>query len=253
MESQAYIQKLLQEKLSEMQTKNPSYSIRAFSQKMGVSHSAVSEILNGKRAISAKMARRLSTQLMLDPSEQAKLLTHFNKSAIKESKKALELAADNYHIISDWHHFAILSYLEIRGSKKDIDGISSYFKLSKKKTEAAVNRLLRLGMLKKIKDNYRATGKSYNSPDGTANASLKKNHTQNAELAKASIQKDPVDLRDFNSITMAINPKKIPEAKIKIREFRDSLCELLESGSKKEVYKFCMQLIPLKNKGDEYV
>ena len=59
-------------------------------------------------------------------------------------------------------------------------------------------------------------------------------------LAKAIDALEYIDpkLRDQSSITMAIDPSKLPEAKQKILEFRRSLMEFLEASNEKtEVYR----------------
>ena len=65
------------------------------------------------------------------------------------------------------------------------------------------------------------------------------------ELAQKSLTTDPVQERDFTSITMAINSKKLAEAKVLIRKFQDELSGLLEDSTPDQVYRLCVQLFPL--------
>ena len=58
-----------------------------------------------------------------------------------------------------------------------------------------------------------------------------------------------MELRDFTSMTMAIDPEKLTEAKKKIREFRRGLSEFLEAGKKEEVYRLNIQLVPVTKRG----
>ena len=77
------------------------------------------------------------------------------------------------------------------------------------------------------------------------NTSIKKRHSETLEAAKESLFTDDVMLRDMSSATIAIDPKKIPQAKKMIREFQDRLCEFLEAGNNKsEVYEVSMQIFP---------
>lgn len=48
---------------------NQKYSKRAFAKRMGISHSALIEIMNGKRQVSRKMALRLCQHLSLKPKQ----------------------------------------------------------------------------------------------------------------------------------------------------------------------------------------
>ena len=61
-----------------------------------------------------------------------------------------------------------------------------------------------------------------------------------------SLENDPIHTRSMTSMTMAIDPKKIKQAKELIDEFEINLSEFLEHGKKKEVYQLCISLFPLK-------
>ena len=55
-------------------------------------------------------------------------------------------------------------------------------------------------------------------------------------------------------MTLAIDPEKIPEAKLIIREFRKKMGSLLNSGTKREVYQLGIQFYPVtkvQNQGEE--
>ena len=110
----------------------------------------------------------------------------------------------------------------------------------------AVERLLEIGLLKKegakvVKANGFVTTAD---PETTAPA-LKRRQNQILQKSMESLENDSIDIRNHSSITMAIDPAKIPEAKKRIREFGRSLCEYLESGARKEVYEFSLNLFPL--------
>src|SRR6185312_7812876 len=66
--------------LARARLKNPRYSLRAFSKKLGCSASALSEFLNGRRRFSVKVAERIVDRLNLDPQDRFELLSRFNAS-----------------------------------------------------------------------------------------------------------------------------------------------------------------------------
>ncbi len=249
---QKEIQKLLSERLTEGRLRNSAYSIRALAQKLGISASALSEILNGKRRVSNKLAKRFANKLCLSPEETDRLLGLFPKKRgydtvkTEKSREMLQLNMDHFKIISDWYHFAILSLSETADFRTDPAWIAGRLNIKAKEAAAALERLERLEMLERNeKGELVPTGVAYTTSDDIANLSLRKSHAQNLELARTSLEKDPVEERDFTAMTMAIDPEKLPEAKKMIREFRNKLCTFLESGTKKEVYKLCIQTIPL--------
>jgi uncharacterized protein (TIGR02147 family) len=118
--------------------------------------------------------------------------------------------------------------------------------ISVSEVKDALERLTRLGLIHVNDRGDLVRGKAkFRTTDDVVNLSLRQAHSDNLELARNSLARDSVDQRDFTAATMAIDPKKLPEAKERIRKFQDDLAELLESGSQTEVYKICIQLFPL--------
>ncbi len=195
------------------------------------------------------MAEKLADRMLLDPKTKQGILDNFNNNDKRISREALQIATDAYHLISEWYHFAIQSYLEIRSNKSETSQIANYFSLKPHLVSQALERLARQGLIIHKNGKYYVTGDQVNSPDGEVNISLKRAHHRNLDLAKDSLMEDDIDSRDFTSMTMAVDPAKLPQAKKMIREFRDELCEFLESGKKQSVYKVCFQLFPLEGKG----
>lgn len=239
-----YLQKLLQESFSKGRIKNPSYSVRAFAKKLGLSHSAVSEIMNGKRRVGVKVARRLADSLLIEPEDQEKLFVE-DKLPNQASKTYFTLQADQYKVVADWSHFAILSLAETKGFKFNTNWIAKRLSLSPQDIEAALQRLSRLGMIEITGGKLKLTGKAFSSPDGIPSSAVRSTHHTLLELAQNSLERDSIDKRDFTAITMAIDPAKLSEARDRIRKFRDELCRDLESGTQKEVYSLNFQLFPL--------
>ena len=75
---QEIIHEVIQQ-FSQIKGKNPNYSLRAYSKKLDIPHSALSEILNGKRKLTKKMATRILINLKLVSSEQERILKFLNE------------------------------------------------------------------------------------------------------------------------------------------------------------------------------
>jgi hypothetical protein len=69
-------------------------------------------------------------------------------------------------------------------------------------------------------------------------------HLETLDQGKEKLELD-VELRDFSSIMLAIDPEKLPEAKTIIREFRQKMASLLKHGHRSEVYQLAIQFYPL--------
>jgi uncharacterized protein (TIGR02147 family) len=77
---------------------------------------------------------------------------------------------------------------------------------------------------------------------------LKRSHRESILQAAEALDSIPTAERDITSMTMAIDPRKLPLAKTLIREFRFRLAELLETGNRTEVYNLNVQLVPVTKK-----
>ena len=233
------IEKLSNE-LMKSRSRNPAYSLRAFSKRIGIQPSALSEFLNGKRQITKKMGEKILLGLGINSVEVSSII---NSTLICEEEK---LSIDFFKTISEWQYFAILSLAEISDFEASPEWISSRLNITIKDAKVAIDRLIRLEMLLKDSNgDYIASGIQYKTPTDILNSSLKNHTIQTMDLAKESLMNDPIEVRDFSTTTMAIDPSKIDEAKSMIQAFRRKISKKLESGNKKEVYKIAIQLFPL--------
>ncbi|MGE3609569.1 MAG: DUF4423 domain-containing protein [Bacteriovoracaceae bacterium] len=256
MNEQIKIQKTLHRALAEIQTKNPSYSVRAFSKKLGLTSGTVSLVMLGKRKVSQKLAQQIADKLMLDPQERSEILGEFSKknAQTKVSEDFLKITADQFSVTSEWYHFAILNLIKTKDFKSDVNWIAERLALTPKKVEGAIERLKRVGLLTVDEQGefYRSKNK-FRTDDDIADISLRKSHHETLDLAHESLDRDPVTQRDFTWTTFAFDVENMQEAKVLIRKCQDDILALnAESQNKTEVYRLAVQLFPLtKLNGDK--
>lgn len=252
MQAQLEIQQMLRNQFEERRSRNNKFSLRSFAKKLDMSPSAVSEILNGKRDVSLKMAEKIAFRLNLNPQESQSILGHFQKvkgPKVKNTlfgRQTIQLQIDQYNTMSEWHHFAILSLIETKGFQHEPKWIAARLGITTKKATDALDRLVRLELIKQTKDKkYKKTGKHFSTTTDISSQSLRKTHHQNLELAHDKLDSVELLKRDFTAMTMAVDMKKLPQAKEMIKQFRRELCDFLETDEQTEVYKICIQLFPL--------
>ncbi|MCO5142014.1 MAG: TIGR02147 family protein [Oligoflexia bacterium] len=252
MRTQPELAKILLSELKIRRQKNTSYSLRAFAAWLELSPSSLSEIIAGKRQVSPKMARKLSERLKLPSEKTHKIIKSIGKRSWlpkKSNQSYIQLKKDQFELITSWVHFAILSLLKVDSPEKSIKWMSEKLSISETLAREATQRLIRLHLIAETRPNYfERTSNPISSSDGTLDLAIQKSHQETCDIARDSVTSFPVDERDFTSITMAIDPKKIPEAKQMIRAFRDRLSSVLEDGEVKDVYRLSIQLFPLRGK-----
>ncbi len=238
--------------LAEKVKKNPRYSLRAFSKTVGLSPSFLSRVLSGQRTLSLKAALKLANALDLNPMERKALLEKslgdIPKLQDKVSDDYHEITKDTFAVISQWHHFAIAQLLNIKGFKEDNKWIARELGIAPLEVKFAIDRLLRLGMLKRDENGKLLRSHENLSVKSEMSPAIRIFQRQILEKAIESLSVDPIKERDITSITMAIDEKNIPKAKLEIEKFRKRLSTLLEKGKKTRVYNLGIHLIPLSRK-----
>ncbi len=129
---------------------NPLYSQNAFARDLGVSRTALSQFLSEKRNLSTVNLKRVAQALYL-PETQV-------KQAGGESGPipgATQLNIDQFALISEWYHFAILNLIEIQNIKSARD-ITKCFEIKPDEAKQALDRLLKMKLIKKVKGNLKS-------------------------------------------------------------------------------------------------
>lgn len=251
--SSALVLEVLRFELSTRVEKNPLFSLRAFAKFLGVSHSLLSLVMNGQRAPTKNFVERLADRLCLNPDERQTLLYSLKKSKTptntskSASLKFNKISLDQFALLSEWQHYAILSLLEIPDTALTPEFIAKRLNIPEVLTRVSLQRLFERDLIEKDP----ATGRWRQSTapivveNTESTAHTRKFQRQLLEKALESLDNDPMPLRDLSSTTFAMDPKHVGYALKRIREFRRELTkELEEFGQPQEVYNLCVQLFP---------
>jgi uncharacterized protein (TIGR02147 family) len=261
MNEQTALQVKLRNTFREMKLKNNMYSLRAFAQKLGVSPSAISEIINGKRVVSRKLAQKILLNMGCEASEQEKILKLFPRTPSTNNNMTpqgisdyVTLDADHFQLISKWYHFAILSLIETKGFKADPLWVAKRLGIKVLEAENALERFVRLGLIawsRKSKTVKLLSQKQLSSSDELVSDAVKQAHHEDLLMASRKLESEAIEDRDFTSLTIAIDKSKLSDAKKMIREFQDRLAAFLETGTRTEVYKLNFYVFPLSQPVDK--
>jgi uncharacterized protein (TIGR02147 family) len=254
-----FVLELLRYEFTKRVQKNPRYSQRSFAKYIGVSHTLLSLILNGHREPSSALLEKLSERLNYSPEKaallRATLEARKRKSTLESSNPSKnqkvpvipdQLSLDQFAMISEWQHYAILSLLEVKDTEFTPKFISQRLGISETLAKVSMQRLISMDIVGKD-----ATGKwrQRNGPiivnNTRSTESTRKFQRQLMGKAVESLLNDPIEIRDLSSTTFAMHPKHTAFALQRIREFRRQLTQELEAfGDPEEVYNLSVQLFP---------
>lgn len=240
---------------------NSRYSLRAFSKSLGVDIGVISRTLSGKRGLSVRLADRIAQKLelsagerrtFLDSAGQAKLhrdLSRIPHSPALEEECFYRVANDEFRVIADWYHYAILEMTFVSPRGLTATQIARGLGISAAEARAAVDRLLSVGLLHR--EGRRLTKTKANITTGDKSVSsvaLRRHQRQMLQHALVSLDRDPIEDRNSTSMTMAIDPAKLMTARVRIEKFTEELCRHLEGPKRKRVYQLQVSLFPLQRK-----
>jgi uncharacterized protein (TIGR02147 family) len=241
----------LQSELTRRCKKNARYSLRAFAELLKMDASSVSQILSGKRKPSSKLVDKICSRLGANPLQKDFYIKQASKkkSLIKAEALNFEIISlDAFAVISEWYHYAILVLVDTEGFKSDPAAIARSLGITVPEAQIALERLVRLGLLKVHNGVHkRVSGFVTNFEPGMTSQALKSLQKQVISMALEAVDNVPQEDKDITSITMAIDPTKLPEARKRIARFRRELCAFLEDGKRTRVYHLGLQLYPVSN------
>lgn len=255
----------LEQELARRVEKNPRYSLRAFARALQVDPGNFSRFMAGKAFLSPGNTSKVLTQLNLDPDQQQQFLEsvfkeqsqkRFIEPGIRQQRRLTEVIAipnlelEIFRVIGDWYHPAILELTFCENFDSDPKWIAQQLGITPVEAGLAVERLLNLNLLQMDNGKLRKTDNMItNTKDRhITTPALRRLQKQILEKASVALEEVPIEQRNQASMTMAIDPDKIPLAKQMIGEFINQLCATLASGPNRQVYQFTTGLFPLQKK-----
>lgn len=253
-----YINKI-KEDLSHRQRVNPSYSLRAYSNFLGLHSSTLSQVLNGKRTLPLKNAKTVVDKLNLGPKDKTLFLESLYRTKTKIDDIKIDQNDDRFildeshsKVIAEWEHYAVLTLFDVTNFKASIDEIATRLGITHLRAQVVLNNLLICNLLNKDENgNLKKTHSNVRTTEDVSTKALRDSHLETLEIGKTKLEEVDIELRDFSAMTIAMSLEKLPEAKTIIREFRQKMSSLLRDGNKTDVYQLAIQFYPLtKNLGD---
>ncbi|MBO9668322.1 MAG: TIGR02147 family protein [Bdellovibrio sp.] len=243
---------LLIKKFEEAKERNSNFSQRAFAQRLGLSSGALSEILKGKRLLTSQVKKKLANKLHLSPLEQLDFFEKETPQLLAPAKLDYHrLTNDQFQMIAEWPHYAILNLIKTKGFKPSVSWIARRLNLSARVAQETWERLFRLNHLKQQGQKVQREYPRLDTSDNVINLSVRKAHLEDLKLMENSLLNTPVELRDHTSMTLVMNKKDLKKAKELIRLFQDKFSEEIECNPAEEVYRLSISLFPLTSVSEE--
>jgi uncharacterized protein (TIGR02147 family) len=267
----------LNAQLLERQRRNPRFSLRAWATQLGYRNpSLLFQVLRRERRLKMELAMKLAANLNLQgkalryfelivlngtsQSETERRVFEANLAKLRPRKfrKINPISLDVFTAASEWYHWAIMALLDMPDFTIEPGWLQSRLgqDLDKRTLRAAVERLMRLGLLVRAED-----GK-YKRMDGNNDAvwmfsqvpsdAIRTYHTQMIDKSRDSVQQQSVDERYLRATTVAFSQDNLAKAVEIIEDAHKELMALAqECGRTDDLYQMNTQFFRLTQKSPE--
>lgn len=231
-------------------SRNARYSLRSFSRDLGLDASNLSKILGYSKPLGEKLRKKIAIKLGFESSDLA--LFGGAEMARTGDKDYAVHSLNTFRVISGWQHYAILEMFKIKGFNLSVSEIASRLGLTDKAAGESLERLKTVGLLKTDLKNRRLEPVDESSSSIFEVSTSKAHRDQQREILEGAIEAlndVPLEERSQSSMTMAIDPKHLDQARGLIKKFRRQMGRLLsDSENLTEVYQLSVSLYPVTKK-----
>lgn len=245
----------LKSEFTKRKTKNPNFSVRAFARWLELSPAQVSQVMSGKRPLTLKALEKINKKLDISPFEKQtlvdSLVSNTSKkitptSLLEEQQTFRSLSEDQFKLMADWYHVAILGLTRLPNAKPDPRWIARKLNISAEDANEALQRLLRLNIIE-VSPQFKQIGDPIKIISEIPSAAIRRYHKQTLALASEKVETIENSMKNFDSLCIAINSKDIPQLKNHIDRFLNQIQKFSDKSKPDHVYNLNLQLYPLTN------
>lgn len=261
--------KVLKAFFARKREKNPGFSLRLLSQKVGISPAFVSKIMNGAKPLPAarigdfvkaldidafgarKLHRAVGADLALDAKAQDNLAFALEAADTLPSEKFAPAGKGSYAILDDWYYLALLDLVDTKGFRSEPSWISHRLGLKEDVARQAWQRLLALRVVAERDGRWIKQTDNLIFPASRIDPQVQKFHAAMIRKAtdemKTGVSPSAHERRLILSATVSTNAEAVQKAK---RYLEEAFCKALEimsaAGEEADaVYYVGMQQLPL--------
>ncbi len=254
---------------SAQKDKNPNFSYRSFAMKARLtSPNYLKLVMDGQRPLTDRNLPFFVRGLRLDHDEEKyfRLLVTYTESADIQEKRevlsqilqvrdrkispALKLELRQHDVLRHWANWVVREMVLLEGFQADGHWIADTLKraITPKQAQDSLELLLDTGLLVKKEDGRLAQANArILSNDEVLNVLVRNLHAQMIELGLKSLFQDPIHVREFAGVTLALTEEQVTLLKERIKKFRQDInLEFSTSEAKaKTVYHFELMMFPI--------
>lgn len=237
------------------------YSLRAFADDLGLSPAFLSRVISEQRELSLGKATSLIKRInwSADKKHLFLLLVRRQECQDPQEWETIDreisiwvgrhpqfhpLRLDAMALTARWYHYAIFELVSLPHFNPDPKWLGKRLGILPLEASLALERLKRVGMLKSANNCWQQAAPNFDTGD-VPSQMIREYHQQMLRLAAQAVMQQSPEERYLKTVTLAIDPSRLPEANRRIAAFQQELTAFLNCGDLQAVYQFSMQLFRL--------
>lgn len=263
---------VLQDIYEKLKAEQGSYNYKRYSEDLGLSFSNVIWLyVSKKRRMTLKTAEKTFKALGLSGDRKKFAENMVRLETIKIHEKREKIYADLFQLktkmsapenqkhlefYSQWFFPALREIVQVN-PKLNINEICErfLFKVFPREIEQGLQVLSDLELIKydKVSKTYRSTKKQIGLDYKTSAVAAARFHQKSCELASEAVVHVSPEMRELNTLTLALSQADIPEVRRRIIECCRGIFELEEHSRSDQVFQLNIQFFPITDKLDPEV
>jgi uncharacterized protein (TIGR02147 family) len=249
LDEQQLIKNYLSDYFFKVQAKNPRFSLRSFAQKLGISNSALSEILRSKRKVSKAKALEFAKAIKLLEKHTKTLMDAFDKSGSLEQLKPVSnplkeilLTSDQFHIMGDRKYFSVLALF--RSPMNSVSAMSARLGLTETEVQNILEELAKIGVLEKKNGQYIEKERAvFRTSEDFPDELMRNRRLQNTEASAKAIREKADGERGYFA-TVSVDKSKLDEIGPIVEDFVKRLSMFLRKPSSEDIFEVNVDIFP---------
>ena len=231
-----------------IKNRNPKFSLRGYAKTINMSSGRLSQYLSGKELPSDRTLQKISEIISLD-EEQIKILKQYieQQNYLRRGAGFTNVCLnEDFNLLKDfdtWRIFNLLKFKPRTGLKTE--ELSDILLIQQKKALDILINLQERGLIFEKTGRWERSLSNITTSNEIPSADIRGFHKNMIYESIKHLKEDNLEVRDFSSITLTLNPKKIEKAKMMIASFRGEFSKEMFERDSNSLYQINFQLYPL--------
>jgi uncharacterized protein (TIGR02147 family) len=244
----------LQSHFDDRVRRNARYSLRSYANFLGVNPAELSQVFKGQRNLSFTSAQKVTKALGFNSDEAKYFLWTLQMDKgqamgldldFVQDKEKSNVPEQNFSEICQWHHFAILSLIDTKNFEWSSPFVAKSLGLSLSEAGLAMRDLQKFGLIKVEKKSPKATKSVVQISSNIPSSAIRTYHRQMLQKSIDALDSVPMELREYQSVGLALDEADLKKLKKEIDEFTDRIISKYHKKTAKNVYQIQIAAFPL--------